>query len=154
MSDIEVIHYPSSGKPRFMQMWDRFLAGTESQFAATRKNLFFFSHLFDAYYTGKAEGVCLTDKKQNSVLLWGNAGGDGPLEFKRGRVASGWGVYVEPDYRRKGYASALRNAARPMLREKGFDGVIGTALAGNKAGRNSALEVGMVVVGTDVWFSF
>lgn len=136
-----------------MQLWDRFLFDEHSRFAATRKNLFFFSALFDAYASGKAQGVCLTDAKQNSALLWGDAGGAPPLEFKAGNMASGWGTYVEPKDRREGIAQALCDAAGPLLKAKGFDVVVGTISNDNKAGMVAHLRSGYVVTGSEVWWT-
>lgn len=53
--------------------------------------------------------------------------GEIPMGFRtrHGRAAMGWGTYVTPAHRRKGYSRLLRRDLDRRLREMGFDAILG-----------------------------
>jgi len=122
----------------FKTLWIKYLQETAQAggpYLPTEKTLGFYTSLFIAYSSGRWDGVVLLASDAAGVLMWGAVPGDDlPLDFRYGRVAQGWGTYVEPAHRRQGVASALRTVAKRRLVEMGFDAVIGEAWAGNKAG--------------------
>ncbi len=150
MADIQ--HFPSAQMPRFSMLWRMFLGVQELGLKPlpTRRNLAFFDRLFDAYYLGEADGICLTDADCKSVLLWGDGLQPPAIETNLGRIATGWGVFVHPQARGQGLSVALRQAGYPLLKERGFDCVIGTAHVGNEAGLKSALASGLEHFGNEV----
>jgi GNAT superfamily N-acetyltransferase len=78
-------------------------------------------------------------------VLWGESS---PRGWFNRRVCYGWGTYVIPVWRRHGVASALREKALKVARERGYDCVVGTAFS--PVGLGSSLHDGFRIVGQHV----
>tara|TARA_Y100000310_G_scaffold225116_1_gene227123 strand:- start:2590 stop:3114 length:525 start_codon:yes stop_codon:yes gene_type:complete len=136
----------------FLTIWEEAI---KSQYAIggtmipSLKTMAFFRDLFRAYVAREMEGVVLFGASENAVLLWGDVGNVFPWETTIGKFAMGWGTYVRPDYRRQGWARALRDEAMVKMYDMGFDTVIGTAVSGNEAGNESLLDYGATASGTE-----
>ena len=75
------------------------------------------------------------------VLLWGNAA-ESPIDTTLGRAAQGWGTYVIPEARGVGVSSKLRRAGAKVMRELGFDAVVGAADRLNERGLETGKRSG------------
>jgi GNAT superfamily N-acetyltransferase len=110
----------------------------------SKQNIDVYRGIMSAYLTGAAQGVVLVAEREGDlvgVLVWGE-GGANPFETRWGRCAMGWGVYVRPGARGLGLSTALRTEGRRMLRDMGFDSVLGSAVDANMVGIASALNTG------------
>jgi len=60
-----------------------------------------------------------------------------PWDSMFGRAALGFGTFVDPAFRGRGFGVALREVANDLLREAGFETVIGLVHTGNQPGEQS-----------------
>lgn len=116
----------------FRGLWRRYLEETfeaGGDILPSRKTCAFFDSIFQAYTNLALDGVCLFADAHGigpvGVLLWGEAGRP-PFDTRFGRVAHGWGTFVQREYRRSGLSKALRNEAKTQLYSKGFSVVTGS----------------------------
>lgn len=122
----------------FLALWMEFLIDREKNggdFVANDKALRYFETIFNLYVTGERKGVCLIAGSESSIQRYYGKGrmgvtlwGEGPadyIDFARGPVAMGWGVYVRPEFRRTGLSLAMRELAADELRRLGFRRVTG-----------------------------
>jgi GNAT superfamily N-acetyltransferase len=108
----------------------------------TEKTMEFYCGLFRDYTTGRRAGTVVFGANGNAVLMWGETGTELPWDHNLGRWAMGWGTYVRPEHRRKGWAKLMRLSASEYLRKRGFTSVLGGPIPGNKAGMASLSEMG------------
>lgn len=121
-------------------MWNEFLVDREKNggdFVANGKALRYFETIFNLYVTGERKGVCLIAGSESSIQRYYGQGrmgvtlwGEGPadyIDFVRGPVAFGWGVYVRPEFRRIGLSLSMRELASEELRKLGFRRVTGSS---------------------------
>jgi GNAT superfamily N-acetyltransferase len=132
----------------FLGLWREMLVenyGIGGEILPSESNVEFYGRLFDAYVTEQFQGAILLsvgdDAIPNGCLLWGDSG-PGQVETRWGRIAMGWGTYVRPEFRRRGISTDLRCEGRALLREMGFDTVLGSAVETNEAGIRSGLDRG------------
>lgn len=106
-----------------------------SEILPTDRSLATFARFFDAYVSGDWPGaVVLSD---GGFTMAGQSGPEPLFDTKFGRMAYGWGTYVEPAYRRQGLAAAMRAALRDELRRQGFGAIAGAAHHLNGVGLES-----------------
>lgn len=107
----------------FKKLWWRFMeeqADKGDLILATKVNLKFYSSLFAMYVAPRVpvRGFVLFVADQ-AVSMWGDP--QPHHEFKLGKMARCWGMYVEPESRRLGIANAFHSKAEELLLSQGFD---------------------------------
>jgi GNAT superfamily N-acetyltransferase len=126
-------------------------AAQGGQLLATPKNVAWLLSLglhFAAH--GDPTLVYVDDEGIVGFTLWGDLGN--PMELDtRSHACTGFGTFVVPGKRRQHVASALRQAALGIARQRGYDCVRGTAY--HDEGRLSALAVGFQPSGTEVEYT-
>lgn len=131
----------------FMLLWEEYLKDLQDmggEIIPSKRTLLFFSKVFAAYTQNHDRGVCLIyfdGKIPAAVLLWGEIL-PLPIDTTLGRIAQGWGTYIRLKYRGKGLSSELRAAASFILREAGFNSVIGSSHDKNQHGLQTGLAAG------------
>jgi GNAT superfamily N-acetyltransferase len=124
-------------KPRdrglFKKLWKLYLEEEHERGGVvlpTDENVEVAATLFDRYLGEDFDGVVLfvADK---AVLMYGDAG----MFYKTslGKVATPWGIYVDPEVRNLSVATELTKAAVEKLTALGFDHLFGDVLLGNEA---------------------
>lgn len=103
--------------------------------------------LFDVYLAGKA-GAALVIAAHGYDPIGFAMAGEILMGFRtrHGRAAMGWGTYVEPSSRRRGYSRLLRSALDRRLRDMGFD-----AILGGYAPENAPAEASLRGTGFEVY---
>jgi GNAT superfamily N-acetyltransferase len=131
----------------FLRLWRQFMeeeAMYGSRVEPTDGNLLEYLRLFDSYVRGSLFGFCLLaqgdqDPEPVACLLGGETPPGGlSLTLSHGKAATLWGVYVEPEHRRKGLAGRLQDRAKVEAREMGFKVTVSGVLASNEAGEVNA----------------
>jgi GNAT superfamily N-acetyltransferase len=67
-----------------------------------------------------------------------------PMDTEFGKTAIGHGTYVRPGFRQSGVGQALRARVKQMLRERGFDTLVGGVHLANERGIASLRESGFI----------
>lgn len=128
-----VRHAKPGDRNLFRKMWLDYLTesyGTkDSEIQPDDFNIDRYSLFFDLYVSGQLPGIVLFIGEA-AVLMWGGIGED-PFHMDTKR-ALGFGTYVKPEARRKGYSKMIRQAGVLLLRELGFETVIGEVKHGGK----------------------
>lgn len=130
--------------PTFLRLWLDFLQDQQEQggdMLSTPKTISFFTLLFSAYVTGVRKGIVLLHE-DCGVMLWGEGLADLPYDTQNDLCANGWGVFVSPEFRRKGISRALYQHGSKMLREMGFSTMFAGASLKNKAGQANLISEG------------
>ena len=118
-------------RPVFLTLWREYLKEQYDKggpYLATNDNLLYFLAMYDAYDTGSLFGGTrfIYDSERCIGLLMG--GEDYPngcaIETRWGKVATVWGVYIIPEYRRKGVGLKLILAAQQHAKDLGFDTMV------------------------------
>lgn len=138
-------------KPRdiglFKKLWRLYLEEqTEngSLLLPVEENVDVFANIFRMYIDptipedAQKDGVVLFISDV-AFIMWGDSGD--MVKTKLGRTAYLWGVYVKPEYRRKGLSEMLHKEAMKHLLSMGFESLYGTVLSQNETGFK-ALERG------------
>jgi len=113
----------------FIELWGEFLREHHKRgnyIEPTVRSMDYFLTLFEQYTTGIRGGVVVFGVDGKSVCMWGDAMAEGIYDHADGRVAHGLGTYVRPESRRKNIAHQLWRRAGKILKNKGFDAVIGS----------------------------
>jgi ribosomal protein S18 acetylase RimI-like enzyme len=114
-------------RPHFLRLWAEFMAEQEkegSYILATTRNLYRMLENFESYVTGGTDGVCMfweAEGQPVAIVLTGYCSGAEEWETSLGRIATLWGVYVQPSYRGKGIALKLFAHGVEVGKELGFD---------------------------------
>ena len=139
-------------KPRdlglFKKLWVQFMENQQAYDAdvgVTERNIELYCNMFDHFVNNPEDGIVLFIG-ENAVLMWGSAG-DSPFETNCGRTATAWGVFVEDKLRGKGAGDLLRQHAKKVLYDRGFDTVLGCVLKDNIHGYNSNKDSGFREIG-------
>lgn len=132
-------------RSQFVALWRAFLTEMRelgSSRLADEHNLYLSWEYFDAYTTGRLDGVVVlwspepNGPSQGAVL----AGADhfeGNWHMDRGgeRWANLWGVYVAPEFRGARVGLQMELYGEPRLLQQGFHQVVTSVMAGNPLGR-------------------
>ena len=132
----------------FRKLWKKFLTNQlehGGDIAPSPHNMSLYDNMFNHYTENPDDGVILF-VAEGAVLMWGSAG-DSPFDSLQGRVATAWGVFVDEDLRGQGVGKLMREKAKELLKEQGFDTVLGYVLNGNEHGLKSNLNSGFKEVG-------
>jgi GNAT superfamily N-acetyltransferase len=113
---------------------------TPGSFLPTEENLETLGVLFDTYTSGELQGVVLM-VAQDAIGLFGEIGSQ-PFETNLGKTVIGWAVYVRESARGKGVSQAIYKRAKRLLREMGFDYMIGEADIERGGGRRACEKAG------------
>jgi len=123
----------------FLDLWIRHLLEIESfgsEIAASDRTREGFGDLFDLALRGL--GVALVAEVQGEIVGVHLARiADLPWDLSLGSTALAFGTYVVPELRRRGIASALREASLAELTRKGVRTVLFSQYPGNTAGEES-----------------
>ncbi len=129
----------------FRKLWGEFIVEhhkSGSDIMPTARTMNFFMVLFREYTSGHDSGAVVLDTDGRGVLMWGESSGGLPYDSTFGRVASGWGTYVQPQHQGKGISKALRRKGTKLLKKRGFDTVIGAAASANEVGKETGIRFG------------
>ena len=128
-----VRHAKPGDRNLFRKLWTEYLTESyESKDAEIKPdefNIDRYSLFFDLYVTEKVPGIVLFIG-DSAVLMWGGIG-EPPFHMDTER-AIGFGTYVRPDARKKGYSTLIRKEGARLLKEMGFDAVVGEIKHGGK----------------------
>lgn len=137
-------------RPDFLRLWAEHMAEQEkdgSHVLATTGNLYRQLENFEAYVTESVNGLCLFYKVESTavaVVLAGEIIGINEWETDMGKIASLWGVYVQPSYRGQGMGVKLFKRAMEMGLEMGFDTVETYVRTDNPHGQRVAKAFGTI----------
>jgi ribosomal protein S18 acetylase RimI-like enzyme len=97
-----------------------------SHLTANLPNLYRCLDLFEAYTTGSLFGICVLcqpdpEKEPVGIALGGELAVRDEYDTDMGRIATIWGVYVEPSHRGSGVGVKLFAKALELAIEMGFD---------------------------------
>lgn len=131
----------------FTKLWTRYLGEMEARYTgeAGARAIGFYAAAFRMIAGDAQLGIALFAQESSAgevgVLLWGSLA---PLPFETafGRIATGFGTYVDPAHRCDGLARDMRRFARRELALAGFDSVLGAVHVGNRAGQASVVREG------------
>ena len=138
-------------RPTFLRLWRPFMeeeARHGGQVEATDGNLLEYLRLFDSYTRGSLFGICLLAQGDpNTPPVGCLLGGEAPpgglnLTLSHGKAATLWGVYVEPQARRKGLAGRLQDRGQLEAGRLGFDVVVSGVHTKNDIGEINAKHWG------------
>lgn len=143
MKKVRVRKATPRDKGLFRKLWADYLdhqhkAG--SFVLANDHNLSVFEGIFDLYTQELQPGIVLFIA-EDAVLMWGKSSDD-LIETNLGTIAQGWGTYIKPESRGNGLSKSIREEGKRLLKEMGFDAVIGTGLINEETSLNSAFEHG------------
>lgn len=144
----------------FLHLWRHYLTeqlALGGDIPPTDENLREYLRIFDSYVGGWMHGGVLiawsSGGEPVGVLLGGERPGGWDLRSSRGgRVAWLLGVYVTPEWRRRGVAWALQDAAHTECRRLGFTEMQSTVVSGYTGGERNALGWGAQVVASVIRF--
>lgn len=136
-------------RSRFLRLWKAFMIehrGAGADLEPTETNLLEFLHIYDSYTAGSLFGMALLatagpEGEAVGVLL----GGEDPPNWRfesPDRVATLWGVYVVPGWRRQGVGWALQGEAVKEALRQGFTRVRSLVLEGYTVGEANAFGWG------------
>tara|TARA_R110002020_G_scaffold300050_1_gene515730 strand:+ start:264 stop:782 length:519 start_codon:yes stop_codon:yes gene_type:complete len=124
----------------FLELWGEYIdtqIEMGSHIIKTDKTMNYFEDLFHSYIDGSLDGVAIFGADNNAVLMWGETGNDLPYHHSWGKWANGWGTYIRPGYRRMGWSKRMREIARKIMCEQGFDSMMGGIFTYNDIGRKA-----------------
>lgn len=117
-----------SDRPDFLRLWAEYMTEQEKEgnhMLANTQNLYHQLEVFESYVTGGTNGVCLfwetAEKERVAVILVGEFAGLDEWETDMGKIATIWGTYVQPAYRRQRIGLKLTQKGLEIGREMGFD---------------------------------
>lgn len=120
-----VRHAKPGDRNLFRKLWKDYLTeayeNKELEYIPSEYTLDRFSTFFDAYVNKRTDGLVLF-VGESSVLLAGAMS----LIFEENSELKAvcWGVYVAPNFRRKGYFTMLTKEGKRLLKEMNFDTVV------------------------------
>tara|TARA_R110002020_G_scaffold361601_5_gene574094 strand:- start:1298 stop:1810 length:513 start_codon:yes stop_codon:yes gene_type:complete len=124
----------------FLELWGEYIdtqIEMGSDIIKTDKTMNYFEDIFWSYVDGTLDGVTIFGADNNAVLMWGETGSDFPYDTSRGKWGSCWGTYIRPEYRRMGWSKRMREIAKKILQEQGFETLVGGVFSKNKIGRKT-----------------
>lgn len=108
----------------------------------SEKTLDFFTARLRDYTMWGLPGLLLFGASDNAMLLWGEPPTDYPWSHDLGRWVMAWGIYIRPDFRRKGWGKRMRIFAQEYFKSIGFASSVHGVWPGNEAGRETLLGLG------------
>jgi len=111
------------------------IAELGSELLPTERTLAAFGRFFDGFVSGQWPGAVVVC--DGGFTMAGQLGPEPLFDTKPGPMAYGFGTYVEPRWRRRGLAGAMRAVLRDELRRQGFGAISGAAHHFNGAGIES-----------------
>ena len=130
----------------FLRLYKEYLeetVDTPGAILPTDENLILYGNIFDSYVSGELQGVVLLIA-QDAFLIHGELG-PAVFETNLGRVANGMGTYVREELRGKGASQAMFKRSKRLLREMGFDTLVGGVDAERGGGRKATEKAGFKV---------
>lgn len=111
----------------------------------TEENLREFLGLFESYTVGSLHGFCLLAEPPGAPAVGCVLVGEEPglglhLKTTIGRLAMLWGVYVEPEWRRRGVAWKLQDDGMIHIQGWGFDTVSSQVLLSSPEAEGNAFS--------------
>jgi ribosomal protein S18 acetylase RimI-like enzyme len=140
-----------SDRAEFLRLWGAHLLEQEkdgSNFLATTNNLYRFLDYFEDYINGSLFGMTYfyaVDGKRVGVCMSGEFALPDTWDTTLGKLATLWGVYVDPDHRGKGIGLKLFASVLERGKELGFDAVETYVRVDNEHGRRVAKAFGTKV---------
>jgi len=117
-----------------------------------------FEDLFALYLTDPSRGACVVADEPGAGLigldLWGEAQVRPLFDYKYGRTATMWGIYILAQWRGKGLSNQIRERMVQELRLRGFAAAFGTIALENEASLRSADRFGFVRSHVQILLSF
>lgn len=117
-------------RAEFLRLWASHMAEQEkdgSFLCANRHNLYRYLEFFESYTLGNTDGICIVyacdDGSLAGVILTGEFPGPNDWEVSLGKLATLWGVYVQPSHRGQGISMKLTAKCFEIGRERKFDAV-------------------------------
>jgi len=111
----------------FRKLWKDYLTeaynSKDSEIQPDDFNLDRYSMFFDFFVSGQLPGIVLFIG-DSAVLMWGGFGDNDPFHMDSKR-AVGFGTYVKPEARRRGYSMLIRAEGKKQLKDMKFDSVVG-----------------------------
>ncbi len=132
----------------FLLLWSEHMVEQEkdgSHLLATTRNLYKHLETFESYVTGCTNGTCIfyeVNDKPIALVLAGAFQGLDEWETDMGKIATVWGVYVQPSYRGQGMAVKLFQQCLKTALEMGFDSVETYVRVNNAHGQRVAKAFG------------
>jgi GNAT superfamily N-acetyltransferase len=77
----------------------------------------------------RGSGLCLFGAEKNAIFFCTAV--LAPFDTRWGKAMAGHSAYVRPEYRRKGWATRLRQRAVEILKNAGYDTLLGGAYHSN-----------------------
>ena len=117
----------------FKKLWLEYLTESydtkDSEIQPDEFNIERYLLFFDLYVSERIPGVVLFIG-DSAVLMWGGIG-EPPFHMDTER-AVGFGTYVKPEARKKGLSAMIRKEGAKLLKEMGFEAVLGEIKHGGK----------------------
>ena len=117
-------------REQFLRLWSRHMTEQVkegSHLVANLRNLYRCLDLFEAYVEGNLFGMCVVHETVENELVGISLGGElanrDEFETDLGKLATLWGVYVDPPWRGKGIGVKLFQEMLRLGLEMGFDSV-------------------------------
>jgi GNAT superfamily N-acetyltransferase len=116
----------------FRKLWREFLVehyevGSK---VLVDENMPLFEQIFNMYVSGEEKGVVLF-VGECAVAMWGTPG-EMSIRTELDPIATGWGIYVQPDQRGEDISTKFLEVARDKLKELGFKVITDSALIDEK----------------------
>ncbi len=133
-------------RPHFLWLWARLLESQRKLGSPVLPNLCNLYHCLDAFesYTGGNVPGCVVfwwpkeSEEPVGVVMGGAELAPNHWETDLGRLATLWGVYVDPEYQGQGIGLKMFVEILRVGRELGFDSVETHIISGNEHGREIA----------------
>lgn len=136
----------------FLSLWKDYMiaqAKAGGPIEVCDENLLAFLGLFESYIGGSLFGATLIaweDDTAVGLLMGGESPSSGfHLRTTAGKVCTLWGVYVQPEHRRKGIGWALQDLGPKTARKMGFDTMLSSVIASDPISSANALNWGAEV---------
>jgi GNAT superfamily N-acetyltransferase len=149
---VEIRQATLKDRPTFLSLWKDLMleqAKAGSNIKVCDDNILAYLSLFQSYIAGSLFGftlLAIEDGKPVGIGMGGELPPSGfYLQTTDGRTITTWGVYVLPEYRRRGIAKALQDEAHIQARRLGFDTVISSLVVGDPVSEANALNWGLKV---------
>ena len=139
-----------SDRPHFLRLWSRQLEEQEKEGSHLRsdmQNLYRCLDLFEAYTLGNDLGFCLLAQPDDAkepigAVMAGELLVPYPFKTDLGKLATLWGVYVDPPFRGRGLGVKLFQEALEVGLKLGFDSVETYVRTDNPHGQQVAESFG------------
>lgn len=148
---VEIRHAVLEDGPYFTLMWRALIESLVSRGAPDirwgLRTQEWYATIFRSAVENPDRGVVLAaeDRGQfGTTLAGGLMAHEAPIpwDHSMGRVAQGYGTWVDPQYQTQGIAAALYEVARKTLHERGFQSYLGAYHLFNEGGRGLLHRMG------------